>query len=261
MAVSMKAIILAAGYATRLYPLTQNLPKSLLPIGGRPLIEYTIEKILACPEIDTIYIATNSKFFGTFQTWMQAYTTQAHSTVHTKIEILDDGTSCNEERIGSVADLWYAIDTRQLDDDLLVLCSDKMFEFTLVDFVDSYTRTQETLNTVNDIHDVEKIRNKRGCAVVDEYGRITDFEEKPEHPKSTLESVAFYIFPRRVLPRIGQYLDEEGNPDAPGYFTQWLISFEPVYAFVFKEPCYDVGNVDNYREVDKIYTRMRWKNR
>jgi len=249
----MKAIILAAGYATRLYPLTENFPKSLLPIAGKPLIEYTIEKVRSCSDIDKIYIVTNSKFFKTFQNWRKTYNTQPQPAYIQQIVLIDDGTSNNEERIGSVADLWHVVESQELDDDLLVLCSDKMFEFTLVDFVGAFRWKQETLNTVHDIHDVEQIRHKRGCVVVDEDNRIIDFEEKPNHPKSTLESVAFYIFPRRVLPRIGQYLADGGNADAPGYFTQWLITKEPVYAYIFRLNCYDVGNLAHYHEVDRIY--------
>lgn len=252
----MKAIILAAGYATRLYPLTENFPKSLLPIAGRPLLEYTIGKIRSCPEIDQIFVVTNSKFFATFQKWLQTFTTQQDPAPYQQIELIDDGTNSNEQRIGSMADLRYVIETKDLDDDLLVLCSDKMFEFTLVEFVDAFRQKLEILNTVHDIHDVETIRRKRGCVLIDGESRIVDFEEKPENPKSTLESVAFYIFPRRVLPRIGEYLDRGGNADAPGYFTQWLITKEPVYAYVFKENCYDVGNLENYHEVDRIYRKM-----
>jgi len=252
----MKAIILAAGYATRMYPLTENFPKSLLAIAGKPIVEYTIEKIRACSEIDLIYIVTNSKFFITFQKWLQSFNAQQDSISFQPIALIDDGTHSNEQRIGTVADLWYVVEKTEIDDDLLVLCSDKMFEFTLVEFVNAFHKKKETMNTVHDIRDMEQIRYKRGCVVVDGNGRIMDFEEKPSNPKSTLESVAFYLFPRHVLPRIKQYLSEGGNPDAPGFFLQWLTSKEHVYAHFFNENCYDVGNLENYREVQRIYKRI-----
>lgn len=249
----MTAVILAAGYATRLYPLTKNFPKALLKVADKPILEYSIDKIAGCPQINTILIVTNSRFYNTFKKWRRSRTTEPASGKSLEIEIVNDRTRSNDERIGSIADLWLAIETNKLDDDLLVLCSDKIFEFSLNDFIDFFFEKGESVNTVYDTYNIEQIRNKYGCVGINKDHRIVDFQEKPADPKSTLKSVAFYILPRRVIPKIGQFLAEGGNPDAPGFFTQWLVRREPVYAFVFTEKCYDVGNLESYREVNRIY--------
>lgn len=250
----MKAIILAAGYATRLYPYTENLPKALLPIAGKPIIEYTIKKIAECNEIEKIYIVTNNRFFEQFNSWLDKYENQLQAVTNPAIEIINDGTNSNRERLGSIGDLWLAIESKELHDDLMVICSDKMFEFSLADFVDFFEDRRAAVNTCCDVGDIELLRNKHGCVVVNEQGRIVDFQEKPAHPKSTIESIAFYIFPGSTIPLIRQYLNEDNNKDAPGFLAQWLAKKESMYAFLFTEECYDIGNPDGYSRVNGIYT-------
>jgi glucose-1-phosphate thymidylyltransferase len=250
----MKAIILAAGYATRLYPLTENYPKALLKIAKKPILEYLIDKIAGCSQIDIVTVVTNSRFYSTFEKWNLSRRKKPASGKSLKIEIVSDMTTSNDERIGSIADLWLAIQTYKLDDDLLVLCSDKIFEFSLNDLVDFFIEKGDMVNTVYDTGSIDHIRNKHGCVIVDKDFRIIEFQEKPADPKSTLESIAFYIFPKRMIHKIGSYLAEGGNPDAPGFFTQWVVKREPVYAYIFTEKCYDVGNLESYREVNRIYS-------
>lgn len=251
----MKAIILAAGYATRLYPYTKDLSKALLPIAGKPVIEYTIQKITVCRDIEKIYIVTNNKFFEQFSSWLAEYQEQPHAITIPEIEVINDGTNSNRERLGSIGDLWLAIESKELDDDLMVICSDKMFEFSLADFVDFFKDRRAAVNTCCDVGDIELLRNKHGCVVVNERGRIVEFQEKPSHPKSTIESIAFYIFPGSTIPLIKQYLSEDNNKDAPGFLAQWLSQKESMYAFLFTEECYDIGNPDGYHRVNEIYTK------
>ena len=244
----MKAIILAAGYATRLYPLTKNSPKALLPIAGKPILEYTVEQIAACKTIDKIYLVTNSRFFAKFTRWLRTYRSSGPEII-----LVDDGTLSNTERRGSIGDLQLAIESRRLDDDLLVICSDKMFEFKLSDFVGFFKKRRETVNACFDTGDLEAVCGKHGCVVLDETGRIVEFQEKPSKPKSTIQSIAFYIFPGKILPFVQEYLKDGGTPDAPGFLLQWLCQRIPVYAYIFSEPCYDVGTPESYRSVDQLY--------
>ena len=180
--------------------------------------------------------------------WLNAYKFSAP-----QITLVDDGTWDNNERLGSIGDLQLAIKSQELDDDLLVICSDKMFEFKLSDFVEFFRGRGEAANACFDTGDVEKLRGKHGCVVVDEEGRILEFQEKPLEPKSTIQSIAFYIYPRTSLRLVSRYLEEAGTPDAPGFLLQWLCPRIPVYAFMFADPCYDVGTPEAYKQVDRLY--------
>ena len=140
------------------------------------------------------------------------------------IILVDDGTRANGERRGSIGDLQLAIESEQLDDDLLVICSDKMFEFKLSDFVEFFGLRREAANACFDTGDVEALRGKHGCAVVDADGRILEFQEKPLKPKSTIQSIAFYIFPQTSLHLVSRYLEEADTPDAPGFWTAAFAS-------------------------------------
>ncbi len=251
----MKAIILAAGYATRLHPLTRDLPKSLLPVAGKPILEYTLEKIGECREIDRIYIVTNRKFYRTFMEWLDRYRRLQRLKSSVSVEIVNDGTISNEQRLGSIGDLALVVDQKRIDDDLLVICSDKMFEFSLVDFIGSYRQRREAVNACFETGDRERIRNKHGCVVLDTDGRILEFQEKPAQPASSIQSVAFYIYPRKVIPLFTQYLAEGNNTDAPGFFAQWLCRRIPMFAFLFTEPCYDVGTAESYAQINRIYSK------
>lgn len=251
----MTAIILAAGYATRLYPLTQNFPKTLLPVAGRPILEYTLEKLAECQDIERIYIVTNRKFYKSFQDWLQDY--RCRAGMNQPIEILNDGTSVNEDRLGSIGDLVYTIESRGIDDDILVICSDKMFEFSLSGFVDYFKQKGAPVNTGFDTGDVEIIKDRHGCLVLDGNNRIVEFQEKPAEPKSTIESVAFYIYPKEVIPLIKRYRDEGNNLDAPGFLAKWVATVMSMYAYLFTGECHDIGTLESYKDVDRLYSERR----
>ncbi len=250
----MKAVILAAGYATRLYPLTRDTPKTLLPVAGRPILEYTLDKISDCCDIDQTYIVTNNKFYTHFQKWHRSYLRET-GRCRLPLTILNDGTSSNEDRLGSIGDLLFAVKTKALQDDLMVICSDKMFEFSLVDFVAGFKAKRASVNLCFDTGNVEKIRNKHGCVVLNQEGRILEFQEKPARPRSSIQSIAFYIYTAQTLPLIAEYFDAGNNRDAPGFLVQWLCQREAIYAVLFTEACHDVGTPEAYEAVNRLYDR------
>ena len=245
----MKAVILAAGYATRLYPMTKDRPKALLPVAGRPLIDYTLDNLSACPEIDEILLVSNARFAGQFESWHEGRGKQKSPP----LTILNDGTTSNAGRLGGNGDLWLAIRQRELADDLLVLPSDRIFEFALQDLVDFFREKAAAVNACFDTGDTAVIRGRYGCASLDKTSRILEIEEKPDRPKSTVQSLSLYIYPASALPLVGRYLEEGGNRDAPGFLASWLCSQAPMYAFMLSSPCLDVGTVKAYREADALY--------
>jgi glucose-1-phosphate thymidylyltransferase len=241
----MKAIVLAAGYATRLQPYTTNFPKPLLKVDGRPLLDFTIESILAAGITD-IFVVTNHRFFAHFAAWRD------HFCEHRKdanIVVVDDGTSTNEDRLGSIGDLAFTIDQHGIDDDLLVTCADKRFSFDLADFVATFRTTGGAVTTCIDTGSPEIIRKRFGCVRVED-GRIVEFVEKPENPPSGIKSIAFYIYPRAVIGLLPEYLASGENCDAPGNLIRWLIPRLPVHPwFVDDASCSDVGNPASYEAV------------
>lgn len=236
----MKCVLLAAGYATRLYPLTRDLPKSLLPVGGRTILDLIAGKIGEVGGIDRIFLVTNDRFFAQFSDWAARHPSRQAVTV------LNDGTTTNENRLGALADLRYAIEAGGVDEDLLVMAGDNLFDFSLADFVDFFGRVGRDCITVHELADPDALR-RTGVVEVDALGRVTGFEEKPQQPRSQLAAPPFYLFRRETLPWIGKYLAEGNPPDAPGNFIPWLIRRREVYAWRFEGQRYDIGNLDSYR--------------
>jgi glucose-1-phosphate thymidylyltransferase len=255
----VKALILAGGYATRLYPYTENYPKSLLKIAGRSLIEYTVDSVLASHKIDAVYVITNNRFHRFFTSWYRGYrkAQEAKGKDPSPIEIINDGTESNEERLGSIGDLEFFLRKEKVYDDLLVICSDKIFCFHMGDFIDFFLQKGEAVNTCTDTHDPESIRGSFGCVILGQDNRILEFQEKPKEPKSSVRSIAFYIYPRKILPRIKEYLEEGGNPDAPGYFTEWLCQRVPIYGWFIEGECDDVGTAESYLAANEKYCAER----
>ena len=242
----MKALILAAGFGTRLYPLTKNLPKTLLEIGNKTILERTLDNLFEA-NINEVFIVSNNKFFKIFEDWLKNYDKKD------QIKLLNDGTNSNEERLGTIGDIKFVIDKENIDDDFLVICSDKIFEFSISDFCKFFNEKKTVVNIGFDTQDIAKIRGKHGCIVLNDVQKILEFQEKPENPKSTVESIAFYIYPRESLELFDKYLDDGNNPDAPGFFLEWLIKDKDAYCFLFKEKCYDIGNIESYKKANNVY--------
>jgi glucose-1-phosphate thymidylyltransferase len=240
----VKIVVLAAGYATRLYPLTLDRPKALLEVGGHPMIEHVLARLAGIPDVGAVYVVTNSKFAGQFRAWAERYGGE--------VAIVDDGTATEDDRLGAIGDLDFVVRTERLDDDLLVVASDNLFSEPLDDFPRFARERGAPVVGAYDIGDLAQMP-KYSSIEVDEDGRITFFEEKPAQPRSTLTAIALYFYPRRALPLLREYLDEGNNPDQPGRLVQWMYTRTPFYACRVPGRWYDIGSAETLREADRAF--------
>jgi glucose-1-phosphate thymidylyltransferase len=241
----MRAIILAAGYATRLRPLTDSIAKQLLPIGGRPMMDWICDKVAEVT--GDIHVVTNARFADDFERWASR---RDGITVH------DDGTTSNEDRLGAIGDIAFVLEQTGVDDDLLVLAGDNLFDFALADFV-AFWRPKGAASAiaVYDCGDLE-LATHYGVVDVAEDDRVLGFEEKPSEPRNTLVATACYLYHRDHLPLIERYLSEGNSADQPGRLIAWLYTREPVYGYRFAGPWFDIGNPEQLLEADN-----RWRGR
>lgn len=244
----MKAIILAAGYATRLYPLTLHQPKALLPIGGKPILDHIVEQMEGVRELDRIFVVSNAKFAAQFDAWAR--------TVHCRIpiEVLNDGTTDDSNKRGAIGDIFFAIEEKKIDDELMVIAGDNFFTYSLREYVDFYREKDRDCVCVKRWQD-EKMLSQFGIALLDENGKVLDIEEKPAKPKSNAVVFATYLYKRETVPLFAQYLAAGNKPDAPGNFPAWLYRRKEVYAYAFDGDCYDIGTPESYREVCRLYEK------
>jgi len=247
----MNALILAAGYATRLYPLTLNKAKPLLEVGGKPIIEWLFDNLASVRDLKTIYIVTNAKFAADFQNWANTYQDR-HRDI--RIKIINDGSTSDDDKLGAIGDINLVLTRENLaTDDLIVAAGDNLFEQPLIEFVETAQNSPATV-AVHDVGDLEAMK-KYGTATIDNKGVITNFEEKPQKPKSTLAAVALYYYSREVLPMFATYLAAGNNPDQPGLFLQWLYTRKPVNTFEIKGRWLDIGSKETLAEADKTFSR------
>jgi len=242
----MNAVILAAGYATRLYPLTLDRPKALLPVAGRPMVEHLLLRLEGVEGLDAIHLVTNSKFAGAFREWSAGWDGQ-------EVQIVDDGTSDEETKLGAIGDLELTIRAAAIDDDLIVLAGDNLFSESLAPFGAFARAKAAPVIGVYDVGDLEAIR-RYNSITLDEDDRLTYFEEKPEHPRTTLTGIALYFYPRRSLGVVREYLAEGNNPDQPGRLIEWLYPREPVYAWRVPGRWYDIGSAETLAEADRAFS-------
>jgi glucose-1-phosphate thymidylyltransferase len=229
----VKALILAAGYATRLRPLTDDFPKGLLPVGGRPMVDWIVDNIREAG-IDDIALVTNARFAAMFEDWADG------------VAIVDDGTTTNDDRLGAIGDIQFV----GLDDDALVVAGDNLFDYALSELVAFWeAKGRASAVAVHDVGD-RALAKRYGIVDVDADDRIVSFVEKPDDPPSTLAATATYLYSREHLRLVDAYLDEGNNPDQPGNFVAWLHRREPVYAFRFAGGWYDVGDHAQLLEAD-----------
>jgi len=242
----MKVIILAAGYATRLRPLTDRMPKPLLPVAGRPIVDWIVDNAREIPEVDDVHLVTNSRFAEDFRRWAGP----------TGVIVHDDGTFTNEDRLGAVGDLQFAIERGGIDDDLLVVAGDNLFDYRLVDFVADWRRRGAAAAVaVYDCGDLE-LAAQYGIVELGDDDRIEFFVEKPDDPPSTLAATATYLYPREHLPLIRRFLDEGNASDQAGSLVAWLYQREPVYGYRFDGEWFDVGNHAQLLDADnRLRTR------
>ena len=245
----MKAIILAAGYATRLYPLTKDQPKALLAVGEKTILGHIMDKIEQVLEIDEILIVTNNRFQKNFDSWLQTYNPKK------KTHIINDGTNTNEERLGAIGDIHFVIRNQRINDDLMVIAGDNLFEFKLKDFADLYNRKDASIIALYDIKEKSKAANKYGIVAINEQKQIVSFEEKPAEPKSSLVSTACYIFTKDTITKFEEYAAQASSKDNPGDFIKWLLPKEKIYGFVFSERWFDIGSFEALEEAYEAHSQ------
>src|ERR1043165_689571 len=219
----MKVIVLAAGYATRLYPLTLTRPKPLLPVAGKPMIDYVLDNLAPIGGIDRIYVVTNAKFAAQFQQWADDYRAKKAKLNFT---VVNDGSTDDSNKLGAIGDIHYVLEREKVDDDLIVVAGDNLFSEKLGAFGQLCREKNAPVLALYDVGDLEQIK-KYNSITLDADGRITFFEEKPKNPVSTLTGIALYYYPRHTLPLIRQYIAEGHNPDQPGRLVQWLYQRMP----------------------------------
>ncbi len=244
----MKAIVIAAGYATRLYPLTENFPKGLLEVGGRAIVDYLMDQIESVPGLDGVYLITNRRFAGHFERWSAGWNGRLD------IDVIDDGTTSNENRLGAVGDIRFAIRARAISNDVMVCGSDNLLRFRLKDLVADFRTNPVAHICVCHVDDPED-RRRRGIAVLDAGNRVVRFAEKPDKPESSWGSAAFYVYPASTLKRFDEYIDSGRTPDAPGHFVEWLCQVEPVYAHRIQGSAMDIGSPEALDRARREYGR------
>ncbi len=245
----MNVLILAAGYATRLYPLTLTKAKPLLEIAGRPMIEWIVDNLDGIPGIETIYIVTNDKFAGDFQAWAEKYQDQHRGF---KFKVINDGSTSDEDKLGAIGDINFVINREELTNSpLMIVAGDNLFAEPLGGFVEAATKSEATIG-VYDVGDLEIIK-KYGNIDIDHEGTVTHFEEKPQDPRGTLAAVALYYYSPKVIALLRTYLAAGNNPDQPGRFVQWLYARQPVKAYQLKGKWLDIGSKETLEDANRMF--------
>jgi glucose-1-phosphate thymidylyltransferase len=245
----VNAIILAAGYATLLYPLTQTIAKPLLPLAGRPMVEYILDRLAELRDLDGVHVVTNRKFAGAFEEWAAGAEPGLPLAVH------DDGTTSEDDRLGAIGDVRFVVERADLEgEDLLVVAGDNLFDFSLEGYVRFWRgKGEASALAVHEVSDPDLLR-QYGVVELDEDDRVLSLEEKPAEPRSSLAATATYLYHAAHAQLLGTYLDEGNSPDAPGNFAVWLHRRAPVYGFRFSGQWLDIGNRAQLLEADN---RMR----
>ena len=241
----MKALILAAGYSTRLYPLTENKPKPLLEVGSKTILERILEKLKLISEISDIYVVTNHRFYDHFRIWLN------HYPYHKSIKLIDDGTLSNDQRLGAVGDINFVLKEEDINDDLLVVAGDNLFGFSLQHFLDFYNKKKKSVVAFHDLKDIAKVRGKYGVGILNS-SKILRFDEKPLQPKSSLAATACYIFNKNDLQLVEKSIEQD-RADNPGDLVNFLVQESEVHGFVFKEPWFDVGSFESLEEAQRVF--------
>jgi glucose-1-phosphate thymidylyltransferase len=249
----MNVLILAAGYATRLYPLTLNKAKPLLVVGGKPIIEWLVDNLVGVSDLETIYIVTNNKFAADFEAWAHAY--QKRRPEFT-FKVVNDGSTSDDDKLGAIGDINFVVNHENLSaTGLLIAAGDNLFTTPLADFVEHAKNTDVTV-AAYDVGDIEAIK-KYGNVTVDPDGIITRFEEKPKKPEGTLAAIALYYYSPAVLSLLKTYLAAGNNADQPGRFVQWLYTRQPVKTFQIKGQWLDIGSKETLANADRILAAAR----
>ena len=250
---AMNVLILAAGYATRLYPLTLNKAKPLLEVAGKPMIEWVLDNLAPVSDVETIYVVTNAKFAEDFQRWADQYKQRNPKLT---FKIINDGSTDDSNKLGAIGDINLVLTRENVaSSDLIIVAGDNLFSEPLTDFVDAAQGSVATLATY-DVGDREAMK-KYASITTNGDGVITNFEEKPQDPKSTLAGIALYYYSREVLPLFTTYIAAGNNPDQPGRFVQWLYQRKPVQTFQVRGTWFDIGSKETLEEANNIFAKFR----
>ncbi|MBQ3424656.1 MAG: nucleotidyltransferase family protein [Clostridia bacterium] len=238
----MKCIVLAAGYATRLYPLTRDFPKPLLGVGGKPILDWLIDD--AASMVDAFVVVTNHRFYEHFLRWKEGK--------EQRIIVLDDGTESNEARLGAVRDIRFALDALAIDEDCAVMAGDNLLDFSLKGFLSYALRAGTSCVMCHEEPRIEALR-KTGVIEFDEAGIITSYQEKPQTPRGRYAVPPFYYYLAEDIRRIPEALGQGCGFDAPGSFAAWLSRRAPVHAYVMPGRRYDIGDMESYLKVQRAF--------
>jgi len=249
----MKILILAAGYATRLYPLTLTCPKPLLEVAGKPMIDYVLDNLAPIGGIDTVYIVTNAKFADQFQAWADRYRATKSKLA---FQIINDGSTDDSNKLGAIGDLNLVLKRAHIDDDLIVVAADNLFSQSLGDFGVFCRQHSQPVLAIFDVGSLDQAK-KYGVITVGADGSIETFVEKPERAATSLIGIALYFYPRAFLRMIQQYIDEGNNPDQPGRFVQWLYPRTKVLTWRVPGLWFDIGSKETLEEANRIFEKMK----
>ena len=239
----MDCIVLAGGYARRMSPLTDNQPKHLLPVAGRPMIQYVLDKIEAAPGLRDVYISTNSRFESHFRTFLEGYRSRA------PIRLVVEQTCSESEKLGSLGAIAFIVEKEKLDDELLIIGGDNLFDFQLGELLAFYREKRGVVIAVYDVG-MAAMSSLYGVATLGSNSMVTSFQEKPR----CLAATACYVLPRESLQQLKEYLALRNNADAMGNFIQWLLKYRtPVYGYLFDGNWFDIGSIESYKEADECY--------
>lgn len=249
----MIAIFLVAGYGTRMYPLTETTAKPLLTVAGRPVMDYLYDNIVATGRVSQICLVSNAKYFSQFADWAAIKRGEIHAP---GIQVINDGTRTNETRLGAIADLALALRTLNIDDDVFVSSGDNLYPFDFANMIRFFDQKSANTICIWPIRHSERLR-RTGVVQVDADFRVIDFEEKPAQPRSNYGTPSIYIFKKSTIAQVYEYLASGHNPDAPGHFISWLFQRSPVFAFLIQQEIYDIGNLQTYYEIDRLWQAQR----
>lgn len=240
----MKCLILAAGYATRLYPLTENFPKPLLEVKGKTILDWLIEDIDTLGAVEEYVVISNHKFAHHFESWA--------AKKPQKITVVDDGTESNETRLGAVRDIQFAIDKLNIKEEILVMAGDNLLDFSLTSFI-RYAQQKKASCIMRYYEPSFERLKKSGVVTLDEDQKVLDMAEKPQNPASNWCVPAFYYYTAADAARIAEGIAAGCHTDAPGSYVAWLCKRSVVYAMEMPGSRYDIGNLESYEQVQKAY--------
>ena len=240
----MKCVILAAGYATRLYPLTENFPKPLLKVGEKTILDWLLEDIHTSSSVDEYIVISNHKFAPHFQAWADTHTLP--------ITVVDDGTDSNETRLGAVRDIQFAIDQLKLDDDLLIIAGDNVLDFSLVKFI-YYAKEKNTSRTMRYFEADPKRLSKSGVSELGDGDLLLSLEEKPAQPKSNWCTPPFYFYKAEDVRKIKDAIEDGCGTDAPGSLAAWMCKHATLHSMEMPGSRYDIGDLESYQKVQETY--------